>query len=53
MSEVSRKSCRKEWRQPKLQKLPIAATAGGGFDKDLGNEGSGQGKGEGGLPAQS
>jgi hypothetical protein len=32
----------KEWRRPVLRKLPIAATA----NKTMGNEGSGQGKGD-------
>jgi hypothetical protein len=35
-------TAQKEWRQPVLRKLPIAATA----NKVSGNEGQGQGKGD-------
>lgn len=38
--------CQKEWRQPVLRKLPIAATAG---SKQQGNEGGGGGKGDAGT----
>ena len=36
----------KEWREPVLRKLPIAATAG---HKEVGNEGGGGGKGDAGM----
>jgi hypothetical protein len=45
MAEITRKSVRKEWRRPELRKLPIAATASQ-TQKEVGNEGGGEGKGD-------
>jgi hypothetical protein len=42
----------KEWREPVLRKLPIAATAGAP-NKIPGNEGSGGGKGDAQTPTMS
>jgi hypothetical protein len=45
-TEIGRKSIQREWRQPALRKLPIAATAGSGKATIRGNDGVGGGKGD-------
>ena len=52
MAQITRVPTRKEWRPPKLQKLPIAATASQAGKGEL-NEGGGQGKGDVGPPGAS
>jgi len=47
MANRGLESAPKEWRRPELRKLPIAATAT--QDKETGNEGGGEGKGDAGL----
>ena len=51
-SEHPSLASQKEWRQPVLRKLPIAATAGNA-SKQGGNEGTGAGKGDAATLVQS
>ena len=46
MTEIAHQPIRKEWRQPELRRLPIAATAGSGKATVAGNDGQGGGKGD-------
>jgi hypothetical protein len=46
MTEVSSEARRKEWRLPRLRRLPIEATSGSVKATIKGNDGQGTGKGD-------
>jgi len=47
MSDVEKNEpAKKEWHEPKLRRLPIAATASGSKVIQTGNDGTGGGKGD-------
>jgi hypothetical protein len=46
LRESMTKVDRKEWREPRLRRLPIAATANSTKNAGQGNDGGGGGKGE-------
>ena len=46
LAEISRQPRQREWNRPRLQKLPIAATANSSKPGGNSNDGQGGGKGE-------
>lgn len=46
MTEVTRHPAQKEWSQPVLRRLPIAATANSQKGTHSGNDGGGKGNGD-------
>jgi hypothetical protein len=45
-TEIQRQADQKDWQQPVLRRLPIAATRGSGKALIMGNDGIGGGKGD-------